>query len=55
MANFAKWNIRLRHEWLQSPLKKKRVKKSEKSRVGLLAAEQRHADRKARKRSKKSS
>jgi hypothetical protein len=43
MANIAKWNIRLRHEWLQTPLKKKRVKRSEKIRVGLLDAEQRKA------------
>ena len=49
MANFAKWNIRLRHEWLQSPLKKKRVKKSQKARVGLLQAEARHAERRERK------
>ena len=41
MANIAKWNIRLRHEWLQTPLKKKRVKRSEKIRVGLLDAETR--------------
>ncbi|NUP11140.1 MAG: hypothetical protein HOW73_34275 [Polyangiaceae bacterium] len=41
MANIAKWNIRLRHEWLQSPLKKKRVKRSEKARIGLLDAEAR--------------
>ena len=41
MANIAKWNIRLRHEWLQTPLKKKRVKRSEKARVGLLEAEAR--------------
>jgi hypothetical protein len=41
MANTAKWNVRLRHEWLQSPLKKKRVKKNEKVRVGLWDAEQR--------------
>jgi len=41
MANIAKWNIRLRHEWLQSPLKKKRVKHNEKVRVGLHEAEAR--------------
>jgi hypothetical protein len=41
MANIAKWNIRLRHEWLQTPLKKKRVKRSEKARIGLLDAEAR--------------
>lgn len=43
MANTAKWNIRLRHEWLQTPLKKKRIKKSQKIRVGLLDAEARKA------------
>lgn len=47
MANIAKWNIRLRHEWLQTPLKKKRVKKSEKARIGLLDAESRKADKSA--------
>lgn len=41
MANTAKWNIRLRHEWLQTPLKKKRVKRSQKVRIGLLDAENR--------------
>ena len=53
MANIAKWNIRLRHEWLQSPLKKKRVKKSEKVRIGLADAEARHSDRAARKQAAK--
>ncbi len=43
MANTPKWNVRLRHEWLQSPLKKKRVKKNEKIRSGLYDAEQRNA------------
>ena len=41
MANTPKWNIRMRHEWLQSPLKKKRVKRCQKARVGLLEAEAR--------------
>jgi hypothetical protein len=41
MANIAKWNIRLRHEWLQTPLKKKRIKRSQKIRIGLLDAENR--------------
>ena len=41
MANTPKWNIRMRHEWLQSPLKKKRLKRSQKARVGLLEAEAR--------------
>ncbi len=43
MANIAKWNIRLRHVWLSTPLKKKRIKKNEKIRIGLYDAEQRHA------------
>ena len=43
MANTPKWNIRLRHEWLATPLKKKRVKRCEKARVGLLDAENRRA------------
>ncbi len=43
MANTPKWNIRLRHEWLATPLKKKRVKRCQKARVGLLEAEQRKA------------
>jgi len=43
MANTPKWNIRLRHEWLATPLKKKRVKRCEKARVGLLDAEARKA------------
>ncbi len=41
MANTPKWNIRLRHEWLSSPLKKKRVKRCQKARIGLLDAEAR--------------
>lgn len=43
MANTAKWNVRLRHEWLQSPLKKKRIKRGQKARIGLLEAEERKA------------
>jgi hypothetical protein len=41
MANTPKWNIRLRHEWLSTPLKKKRVKRGQKARIGLLDAENR--------------
>ena len=41
MANTAKWNVRLRHEWLSTPLKKKRVKRCQKARIGLLDAEAR--------------
>jgi len=47
MANTPKWNVRLRHEWLQSPLKKKRIKRNEKVRLGLLAAEERKSAKKA--------
>lgn len=43
MANTAKWNVRLRHEWLQTPLKKKRIKRGQKARIGLLEAEERKA------------
>ena len=46
MANTPKWNIRLRHEWLSTPLKKKRVKRCEKARIGLLDAEARKARKK---------
>ncbi len=49
MANTPKWNIRLRHEWLQSPLKKKRLKRSAKARLGMLDAENRKAEKAARK------
>jgi hypothetical protein len=46
MANTAKWNVRLRHEWLATPLKKKRIKASEKARCGLNEAEARKASKK---------
>lgn len=49
MANTPKWNIRLRHEWLATPLKKKRIKKSQKARIGMLDAEARKAEKAARK------
>lgn len=38
MSNRAKWNVRLRHVWLTTPLKGKRVKKRARTRVGLEAA-----------------
>ena len=41
MANTPKWNIRLRHEWLATPLKMKRVKRCQSARVGLLDAQNR--------------
>lgn len=38
MANTPKWNIRMRHEWLTTPLKKKRVKHCQAVRIGLVEA-----------------
>lgn len=49
MANTPKWNVRLRHEWLQTPLKKKRVKRCAKARLGMLDSEARKAEKAARK------
>jgi hypothetical protein len=49
MANTPKWNIRLRHEWLATPLKKKRLKRCQKARIGLAEAEDRVAEIKAKK------
>jgi hypothetical protein len=43
MANRAIWSMRLRHEWLKTPLKKARFKKSQRIRVGLEDALQRKA------------
>jgi hypothetical protein len=43
MANRAIWSMRLRHEWLKNPLKKARLKKSQRIRVGLEDALQRKA------------
>ncbi len=41
MSNRAIWSVRQRHEWLATPLKKKRVKKCQRKRIGLEAALQR--------------
>ena len=38
MANYSVWNVRLRHEWLATPLKKKRVKRRQAVRIGLADA-----------------
>ena len=38
MANRAIWNVRKRHEWLSTPLKAKRVKRSVRLRCGLQDA-----------------
>jgi hypothetical protein len=43
MANRALWSMRLKHEWLKTPLKSKRLKKSQRIRVGLEDAIQRRA------------
>jgi hypothetical protein len=43
MSNRAIWSMRKRHEWLATPLKKKRVKKATRVRCGLQDA----IDRKA--------
>ncbi len=43
MANRAIWSMRLRHEWLKTPLKSKRLKKSQRIRVGLEDAMLRRA------------
>ena len=36
MANYAVFNVRRKHEWLATPLKKKRIKRRSAQRIGLL-------------------
>ena len=43
MAHRAIWNVRMRHEWLSSPLKGKRLSKRKRSRIGLEQARERKA------------
>jgi hypothetical protein len=43
MSNRALWNVRKRHEWLATPLKSKRVKRSQRLRCGLQEAMDRKA------------
>ena len=43
MSNRALWSMRKRHEWLATPLKKKRVKKATRLRCGLQDAMDRKA------------
>jgi hypothetical protein len=38
MSNRAIWNMRKRHEWLATPLKARRVKRSTRLRCGLQEA-----------------
>lgn len=35
MSNRAIWNVRLRHVWLATPLKGKRLKRRQRIRIGL--------------------
>ena len=43
MSNRAIWNVRLRHVWLATPLKGKRLKKRQRVRIGLEDALNRKA------------
>jgi hypothetical protein len=43
MANRAIWNVRMRHEWLTTPLKGKRLSKRKRSRIGIEQAKERKA------------
>jgi hypothetical protein len=43
MSNRAIWNVRLRHVWLATPLKGKRLKRRQRLRIGLEEALQRKA------------
>ncbi|MDX2054035.1 MAG: hypothetical protein SFV15_16665 [Polyangiaceae bacterium] len=43
MSNRALWNVRLRHESLSKPHKKKRIKLRQRLRIGLEQALQRRA------------
>lgn len=43
MSNRAIWNVRLRHVWLSTPLKGKRLKRRQRMRIGLEDALQRKA------------
>jgi hypothetical protein len=38
MANYAVFNVRRKHEWLATPLKKKRIKRRSAKRIGQLDA-----------------
>jgi hypothetical protein len=42
MANYPTWNVRLRHEWLATPSKGKRVKRRGAKRIGLQEARERN-------------
>jgi hypothetical protein len=38
MSNRAIWNVRKRHEWLSTPLKKKHLSRRKRARIGLEQA-----------------
>jgi hypothetical protein len=38
MSNRSVWNVRLRHEWLTTPLKGKRLKRRKRLRIGVEQA-----------------
>ena len=43
MSNRAIWNVRMRHEWLTTPLKGKRLSKRKRTRIGIEQAKERRA------------
>jgi hypothetical protein len=43
MANYKVFSVRLRHEWLAKPKRKKRIKARSAKRCGLFDAQQRNA------------
>jgi len=47
MSNRAVFTMRKKHEWLQTPLKKKRIKRCSRVRIGLQAALDRNAEKPA--------
>jgi hypothetical protein len=47
MSNRSLWNVRLRHVWLTTPLKGKRMKRRQRVRIGLEDALLRKAKGKA--------
>ncbi|HQP36768.1 MAG TPA: hypothetical protein PLI95_16395 [Polyangiaceae bacterium] len=47
MSNRAVFTVRRKHEWLQTPLKKKRIKRCQRARIGLQAAMDRKGEKPA--------
>jgi hypothetical protein len=47
MANRAIWNVRKRHVWLSTPLKKKRLTRRKRLRIGLEQALERKREKSA--------